>query len=99
MEEQEIFELQRVSVGTRVLDLVTKGETLGTLVGEPDHVEANGLILKEFLASHEPGPVQVEATDWLFSIAAGIISGVWLLATAGIAIAFLNTSGKSSVEK
>lgn len=28
MEEQQIFELQRVSVGTRVLDLVTKGGTL-----------------------------------------------------------------------
>lgn len=88
MEEQKIFELQRVSVGTRVLDLVAKGTTLRTLMGEPEHVEANGAILNEFLASHGSGPVRVEETEWKFSIAAGIFSGVWLLATAFFTVAF-----------
>ena len=48
MEEQQIFELQRVSVGTRVLDLVSKEGNFRTLIDEPDHVEANGVILNEF---------------------------------------------------
>ncbi len=96
MEKQQIFELQRVAVGTRVLDLVSKGGTLRTLIGEPDHVEANGAILKAFLAYRDPGPVRVEESDWLFSIAAGISSGVWLLPTAGFAVAFLRRSGKNS---
>lgn len=62
-------------------------------------MEANGAILIEFLASHDPGPIRVEETDWLLSIAAGIFSGLWLLATAGFAIAFLNTSGKNLEKK
>ena len=96
IEEQQIFELQRVAIGTRVLDLVSKAGTLRTLIGDPDHVEANGVILNEFLASREPGPVRVEETDWLFSIAAAIFSGVWLLATAGFAVAFLTRPDRNS---
>lgn len=57
MEELQIFEIKKVTVGTRVLDLVSKGGTLRTLIGEPDHVEANGVILKALLASRDPGPI------------------------------------------
>ncbi len=96
MEEQRIFELQRVSVYSRELELVAKGESIRTLIGEPEHVEANGTILKDFLASRDPGPVRVEETDWKFSIAAGIFSGVWFLATAGFALAFLKRSDNKS---
>ncbi len=67
-----------------------------TLVGEPEHVEENGAILKEFLAFRDPGHVQVEGTHWVFSIAAGIFSGFWLLlATAGF---FPRVFGKARQE-
>lgn len=97
VEEQHLYDLQRVSVGSQALELIAKDVTITALVGEPAHVEANGAILKAFIAFRDPGPISVEETDWSFSIVAGIFSVVWLLAIAGLAIGFaMNTSRQRS---
>jgi len=98
VEEQHLYDLQRVSVRSRSLELIAKDGTITALMGEPAYVEASGAILKAFIASRDPGPISVEETDWAFSNAAGIFSAVWLLATAGLAIGFaMHTSRHRSL--